>query len=58
MGENLPTLTTLHALIARSPIMVASPLETLPAGYGEVDVFVLAWIATEGRRIGRGFPLM
>jgi hypothetical protein len=58
MGENLPTLTTLVALIARSPIMVASPFETLPAGYGETDAFVLAWIAAEGRRIGRGFPLM
>jgi hypothetical protein len=58
MGENPPTVTTLHALIARSPIVVASPAETLPAGYGETDAFVLAWIAAEGRRIGRAFPLM
>ena len=58
MGENFPTVATFVALIARSPIVVATPAEALPAGYGEVDAFVLAWIAAEGRRIGRVFPLM
>jgi hypothetical protein len=52
-----PAVATLAALIARSPIVVA-PVQRLPAGFGEVDTVILAWIAAEGRRIGRGFPSM
>jgi hypothetical protein len=51
-------LETFAALIARSPIMVASlgRAETrLPAGYDHVDASILNWIAAEGRRAGRNF---
>jgi hypothetical protein len=53
-----PDLDTLTAVIARSPIIVTGPalcLARLPAGFGEVDVAILRWIAAEGRRIGRGY---
>jgi hypothetical protein len=51
-----PDLETLAAVIARSPIVVAGPalrLALLPAGFDEVDLVILGWIAAEGRRIGR-----
>ena len=49
-------IETIVAVIARSPIIVAAPPPTrrrLPAGYDEVDVVILDWIAAEGRRAGR-----
>jgi hypothetical protein len=52
------TLEILIAAIARSPIVVAQPAARFPAGFDEVDVAILDWIAAEGRRIGRGFVLM
>ena len=48
-------LEAILALIGRSPINVAKPVVTLPAGFTEVDAAVLEWIAAEGRRIGRGY---
>jgi hypothetical protein len=51
-----PDLETLAAVIARSPIVVADPAlrrARLPAGFDAVDLAILDWIATEGRRIGR-----
>jgi hypothetical protein len=56
-----PDLDTLTAVIARSPIVVSEPpscVARLPAGFGEVDVAILQWIAAEGRRIGRGYFVM
>jgi hypothetical protein len=53
-----PDLDTLTEVIARSPIVVSglpSRVARLPAGFGEVDVAILQWIAAEGRRIGRGY---
>jgi len=47
-------LETLVAAIAHSPIIVAAPpppRRRLPAGYDEVDVVILDWIAAEGRRV-------
>jgi hypothetical protein len=52
------TVATLVAMIARSPIVLDRRTISLPAGFGEVDVAVLEWIAAEGRRIGRGFAMM
>jgi len=48
--SDLETITT---VIARSPIVVASQTEVLarlPAGFDEVDVAILRWIALESRR--------
>ena len=56
MDRDQVILETLAALIAHSPIVVprlAKPAEHLPAGYDEVDLAILEWIATEGRRAGR-----
>jgi hypothetical protein len=50
-------LETILALIGRSPIAIAKPIADLPAGFTEVDVAVLDWIAAEGRRISRDYAL-
>ena len=39
------------AEIARSPIVVAQPATLLPAGFEDVDVAILAWLAAEARRM-------
>jgi hypothetical protein len=42
------------AVIAHSQIMVVLPAATaqrLPAGFDDVDIAILEWIAAEGRRI-------
>jgi len=58
--EQYIDLETLAAVIARSQIMVATPCAPrhLPAGFDEVDVAILDWIAAEGRRSGRRFARM
>jgi hypothetical protein len=56
-----PDIAALAAMIAHSQIVVPQApryLECLPAGYEEVDVAVLEWIAAEGRRVARGLALM
>lgn len=52
-----PDLETLAAIIARSPIVVAdrTPARRLPAGFDDIDIAILDWIAAEGRRVGRSF---
>ena len=42
-------------MIARSQIVVAdrTPRRRLPAGFDDVDIAILDWIAAEGRRVGR-----
>jgi hypothetical protein len=57
-NHNRPDVETLAAVIARSQIVVAEPAKRLPAGYDDVDVAILDWIAAEGRRAGRNYPLM
>jgi hypothetical protein len=50
-------LETLVLVIARSPIVVAARPQRrrLPAGFDAVDIAILDWIATEGRRTSRRF---
>jgi hypothetical protein len=57
MGRDRSLLETILALIGRSPIAVAKPIADLPAGFAEVDVAVLDWIAAEGRRVSRHYAL-
>lgn len=55
-----PEIDTLTLVIAHSPIVVTQATREaaeagalLPAGFDEVDVAILEWIAAEGRRLGR-----
>jgi hypothetical protein len=43
-------IATITSVIERSSIVVSAATERLPAGYEYVDVAILRWIATEGRR--------
>jgi hypothetical protein len=58
IDQEYPTLEALVAAIEHSPIVVARTATSLPAGFDDVDVAVLDWIAAEGRRIGRDFVVM
>jgi hypothetical protein len=58
MMEHRPALLALIEVIERSQIVLRRPPDALPAGFGDVDAAILAWIAAEGRRIGRGSVLM
>jgi hypothetical protein len=58
MDDNRPSVRAIAALIARTPIAIGRLPASLPAGFDEVDAAILAWIAAEGRRIGRGFVRM
>jgi len=58
LGNDLhyPTVETLAAVIGRSQIIMAQPRRPaprLPAGFDDVDIAMLDWIAAEGRRLGR-----
>jgi hypothetical protein len=53
MNQNLVSVETLMAAIARSPIVVAPPPTLLPAGFEEVDLAILAWLAGEAQRMRR-----
>ena len=49
-GSDLQTITR---MIERSPILVAVPAQAVPrfpAGFEQVDIAVLRWIALESRR--------
>lgn len=58
--EQYTDLKTLAAVIARSQILVAhrTARRRLPAGFDEVDVVILDWIAAERRRAGRSLVRM
>jgi hypothetical protein len=63
-GTNSPdtdALAAVLALVAHSQIVVAArnaegvaKSRSLPAGFDDIDIAVLEWIAAEGRRLGRG----
>jgi hypothetical protein len=46
-------IATITSAIERSDIVVAAAAERLPAGYDQIDVAVLRWIVSEGRRTRR-----
>lgn len=46
-------IATITSVIKRSDILVAAAAERLPAGYDQVDVAVLRWIVSDGRRSRR-----
>jgi hypothetical protein len=52
MNQDRLDLDTLAAVITHSQIVVATPVKRLPAGFDEVDIAILDWIATE-RRVDR-----
>jgi hypothetical protein len=58
MNQDQLTPAALIEVIARSPIVLRRRSESLPAGFSDVDAAILAWIAAEGRRIGRRYTLM
>jgi hypothetical protein len=43
-------MATITSVIERSSIVVSAAAERFPAGYEQVDVAILRWIAAEGRR--------
>jgi hypothetical protein len=57
-GQSFISMETLVAEIAHSPIVVRQPATLLPAGFDEVDVAILAWLAGEAQRLRRHATLM
>ena len=54
--QHYQDVATLAAVIAHSQIVVEPSTRSapcLPAGFDDVDLAVLDWIAAEGRRLGR-----
>jgi hypothetical protein len=59
--QNGLALEALTAMITHSQIVVmqsAKPASRLPAGFDEVDISILDWIAAEGQRVHRSFVRM
>lgn len=61
-SPGIDTLAAVIAVIAHSQIVVperardgAAKSLSLPAGFDDVDLVILEWIAAEGRRLGRRF---
>jgi hypothetical protein len=58
MDQSFASVETLAAAIARSPIVVRQSATPLPAGFDEVDLAILAWLAGEAQRMRRHAALM
>jgi hypothetical protein len=58
MDHNPVSVETIAATIAGSPIVVMPPVTLLPAGFEEVDIAILNWLAGEAERMRRSFALM
>jgi len=58
MDHSAISVETITATIAGSPILVAPPVTLLPAGFEEVDLAILNWLAAEAQRMRRSFALM
>jgi hypothetical protein len=56
--QSFASVETLAAAIARSPIVIRQSATLLPAGFDEVDVTILAWLAGEAQRARRHAKLM
>jgi hypothetical protein len=59
MDQNPVSVETITATIAGSPIVVVPPVTLLPAGFEEVDLAILNWLAGEAQVMRRsGFAFM
>jgi hypothetical protein len=58
IDQSSASMETLMAEIAHSPIVVRQSAPLLPAGFDEVDVAILAWLAGEAQRARRHATLM
>jgi hypothetical protein len=59
MDQNPVSVETIAATIAASPIVVMPPVTLLPAGFEDVDLAILTWLAGEAARMrSRNFALM
>jgi len=58
MDQNPVSVEAIAATIAGSPIVVVPPVTLLPAGFEEVDVAILNWLAAEAQLTRRSFALM
>ena len=58
MDQNRVSVETIAATIAGSPIVVRPSVTLLPAGFEEVDLAILSWLAGEAQRMRRSFALM
>jgi hypothetical protein len=58
MEKEANRLFALVFAVAHSPIVLRSPALPLPAGFGDVDLEILNWIATEAGELRRRCRLM
>jgi hypothetical protein len=59
MDQNPVSVETIAATIAASTIVVMPPVTLLPAGFEDVDLAILTWLAGEAARMrSRNFALM
>jgi hypothetical protein len=56
--QSFASVETLAAAIARSPIVVRQAATPLPAGFDDVDLAILAWLAGEAQQVRRHATLM
>jgi hypothetical protein len=56
--QSFISVETLVAAIARSPIVIRQSATPLPAGFDDVDVAILAWLAGEAQQARRHAKLM
>ena len=50
MNQDRTDLDTLAVVVAHSEIVVTGPVKRLLAGFDDIDIDILDWIAAEGRR--------
>jgi len=59
MDQKAVSVETITATIAGSPIVVVPPVTLLPAGFEDVDLAILNWLAHEAQLVRRSdFALM
>ena len=58
MNQKAVSVETITATIAGSAILVVPPVTRLPAGFEEVDLAILNWLAAEAARMRSRFALM
>ena len=58
MDQHVVSVETITAAIAGSPIVIVPPVTLLPAGFEDVDLAILNWLAAEAQLMRRSFALM